>query len=566
MDIKLKIIEFSSDIFSKPSQLKDIQITPLFSNTEFTINIFDAIASNDVYTIRANTPIIKIGLYKGKSLLGTGELSVNKKVQKIKITSENKNIYNENTSHFIPDSSKSSKNDYFLSVECTLSNQRKNSPIRNRKKMASVDALKTNSDTLREKKYMDTTPPFNKNKNVHDKKNFSVKKSNNKLNTRNILTTKENQNNEKINNLKSNMEKITTDINNNEVNINGKYNNEKNNIEKNDKLEDNKDLDDTIENESYCNKLLNNTYSNNSKVLVQPKTPTKILEDKIVNQSFENEIANDNLIMNAKDYESNELNNFLLKLPKIDINSYNNLLSEFNFLLNKIRNFSENKNIFVEYKIFIGKLCELLAIYKYLFNTIEIQNFSIKKYLLILNQNLRFLNKKKLNIKIRNIKRDIKEIFDEKIYTNYYQNEINNINNKFSLLHTISNDKQKFDSDMQMNKDKICLKLIFETVLKNSKNKLKLLKEDESLLKKLKLLNIQTDFDNKEEEETVDIEILKNKINNLKQKYLDDNRKIYSYNNSNNKTGRGISKSKQRLNTYKNKKVNRSYSHNGNFK
>ena len=543
MDIKLKIIEFSSDIFSKPSQLKDIQISPLFSNTEFTINIFDAIATNDTYTVRANTPIIKIGLYKGKSLLGTGEFSVNKRIQKIKITSENKNIYKENTSHFIPDNSKNLKNDYFLSIECTLNNQKRNTPKKNRKKMASVDALKTNSDTLREKKYMDTTPAFNKYKYVYDKKDFSDKKSDDKLNTRNIVTTKENINNEK-------------------------HNNEKNNKEKNDneniKLRDHKDSDDTIDNESYCNKLLSSSYSNNSKIIIQPRTPTKIMEDKIVNQSFENEIANDNLIMNAKDYESNELNNFLLKLPKIDINDYNNLFFDFNFLINKIRNFSENENIAAEYKIFIGKLCELLAIYKNLFNIIEIQNLSLRKYLLILNQNLRFLNKKKLNIKIRNIKRDIKEIFYEKISTNYYQNEINNINNKFSLLHTISNGNQQFNNGIQ-NKDKISLKLIFKTILKNNKNKLKSLKEDKNLLKNLKLLNVQTDFENSEEDETVDVEILKNKINNLKQKYIDD-KKIYSYNNRNNKTGRPMSKSKQRLNTYKNKKVNRSYSHNGYFK
>ena len=543
MDIKLKIIEFSSDIFSKPSQLKDIQISPLFSNTEFTINIFDAIATNDTYTVRANTPIIKIGLYKGKSLLGTGEFSVNKRIQKIKITSENKNIYKENTSHFIPDNSKNLKNDYFLSIECTLNNQKRNTPKKNRKKMASVDALKTHSDTLREKKYMDTTPAFNKYKYVYDKKDFSDKKSDDKLNTRNIVTTKENINNEKNNNEKNNKEK-----------------NDNENI----KLRDHKDSDDTIDNESYCNKLLSSSYSNNSKIIIQPRTPTKIMEDKIVNQSFENEIANDNLIMNAKDYESNELNNFLLKLPKIDINDYNNLFFDFNFLINKIRNFSENENIAAEYKIFIGKLCELLAIYKNLFNIIEIQNLSLRKYLLILNQNLRFLNKKKLNIKIRNIKRDIKEIFYEKISTNYYQNEINNINNKFSLLHTISNGNQQFNNGIQ-NKDKISLKLIFETILKNNKNKLKSLKEDKNLLKNLKLLNVQTDFENSEEDETVDVEILKNKINNLKQKYIDD-KKIYSYNNRNNKTGRPMSKSKQRLNTYKNKKVNRSYSHNGYFK
>ena len=88
MKVKLKVIEFSSDIFSKSSQLKDIHLSPLFSNTTFNINIFDAISKNSEYEIKANTPIIKIGLYQGKSLLGIGEIDINKKSQNIKIASE----------------------------------------------------------------------------------------------------------------------------------------------------------------------------------------------------------------------------------------------------------------------------------------------------------------------------------------------------------------------------------------------------------------------------------------------------------------------------------------------
>jgi hypothetical protein len=120
MKVKLKIIEFSSDIFSKSSQLKDIQISPLFSNINFSINIFDAISKNDEYEIKTNTPIIKIGLYQGKSLLGIGEIDINKKSQKIKIASENKN----QNSLFISNSSfnKPQDNDYYIILECVSVN------------------------------------------------------------------------------------------------------------------------------------------------------------------------------------------------------------------------------------------------------------------------------------------------------------------------------------------------------------------------------------------------------------------------------------------------------------
>ena len=95
MEIKVKIIEFSSDVFSKSTQLKDIMISPLFSNTDFSINIFEAISKNKEYRISAPSPIIKIGLYNGKSLLGVGEININKREQKIKISSEDKNKIQE---------------------------------------------------------------------------------------------------------------------------------------------------------------------------------------------------------------------------------------------------------------------------------------------------------------------------------------------------------------------------------------------------------------------------------------------------------------------------------------
>ena len=148
MKVKIKIIEFSSDIFSKSSQLKDILISPLFSNINFSINIFDAISKNEEYEIKTNKQSIKIGLYQGKSLLGIGEIDTNKKSQKIKIVSEqNKNqntlFFNNNTNF-----NKAQDNDYYIILECINANK-DNEKIKNinlkenkhkKKKHASVDA------------------------------------------------------------------------------------------------------------------------------------------------------------------------------------------------------------------------------------------------------------------------------------------------------------------------------------------------------------------------------------------------------------------------------------------
>ena len=146
MEISLKIIEFSSDVFSKSNQLKDIFISPLFSNTNFTINIFEAISQNEKYKIRTHSPIIKIGLYNGKSLLGVGEMNINKQTQKIKISSKEKNTKNNN--FFLNGSSnKLQDNDYYLTIECIINNLNSNQTDSNHKKKKRTSSMETNRRT-----------------------------------------------------------------------------------------------------------------------------------------------------------------------------------------------------------------------------------------------------------------------------------------------------------------------------------------------------------------------------------------------------------------------------------
>ena len=196
MKAKIKIIEFSSDIFSKSSQLKDIQISPLFSNISFSINIFDAISKNEEYEIKVNNPIIKVGLYQGKSLLGIGEIDINKKSQKIKIASKqnkNRNSLFLNNSNYIKD------NDYYIILECNNSNKEydkikpsnlKDNKHKNRKN-ASVDSRILSSSNNKNHNHNKKKP--NKKVNNLLKDYFSKYNEEKKLNLKNSLLSEENR-------------------------------------------------------------------------------------------------------------------------------------------------------------------------------------------------------------------------------------------------------------------------------------------------------------------------------------------------------------------------------------
>ena len=579
MEIKIKIIEFSSDIFSKPAQLKDIEISPLFSNTEFKINIYDAISKNEIYDIKANSPTIKIGLYKGKSLLGTGEFSINKKIQKIKLTSEgkNKSIFYENINDTIPNNPKPIENDYFLTLECTVNNSPNtkhyskatdSSVKKKRKKNGSVDVLKTNknndndhSESVKDKKIINDTPTSSKTRQVYEKEPYSQKKYNN--------------NNLNLNNLNANnkLAKINTNTNKNKDYPNNRlqfsniakttYGNNLNNtnLEKRDSV-------DAIENESYYNNVHSSSNSSTSNVILQQKRPNKYMEDKIVNPSFDNDLNNDNIILNPKEYgnSDNELKNFLQKLEKFDTNQFNLLLSDFNLIYNNLYNLNENDNYFYEYQYFMEKLCDILSSYKSLFNKISKQNISIKKFIKNFSEKIRSISKKGLIIKIQTQKKEMQEIFREKISNNYFQNEISNINHKFSLVNTLSNDVIKDCDSHQKNINNNYLKEIFANVINTNKNSLFYIKQNQDLLSKIKILNVNFDFilgDAEEDEETdgpdnrVDIESLKSKINKLKQKYLDENG--IKSNPYDDKTG---GKAKNKKNKTKSKGANKSYTKN----
>ena len=541
MKVKIKIIEFSSDIFSKSSQLKDIQISPLFSNISFSINIFDAISKNEEYEIKANTPNIKIGLYQGKSLLGIGEIDINKKSQKIKIASQqNKN----QNSLFLNNSNYNKDNDYYIILECINSNKDyeklKPSNLKDNKhkkrKNASVDSRIYSSS--------------NKNHNHNNNKNKQNKKMNNPLkdyfskynedkkpNFKNSGVTEENRlikkNKEKNNNTVSNFDMTS-----------------KSSILKKGK-----------------NKLMNNVYDSNS------KSNENESKEFYFNESFQKENFSDGvLILNDKENTSNEnldinIDSFP-KLENIEINNFNNLIHDFNLIYNNVNNNNSmsldniKDNFLLEYQYFLEKTSDIFNIYLNLSTKLHEQNTNIQKYIQNLNNKIKALYKKNTILKLKSQSIDMNEInknyFQED--KKYYNYEIKGINNKLSLVKYMSNDIFYLTQNLNQN-NKSSLKKIFDSIIKNEKI-IKIIKKDENfikfLIKNRQKIRISLDNENitntnrnnikidenisdeeeeeyeneidnendneieNEEENKIDIETLKNKIDKLKCQYLNE--------------------------------------------
>lgn len=555
MKVKLKVIEFSSDIFSKSSQLKDIHLSPLFSNTTFNINIFDAISKNSEYEIKVNTPIIKIGLYQGKSLLGIGEIDINKKSQNIKIVSEqNSNQGNNN---------KIQDNDYYIIIEC-INNNPINDKVKNingkenkkRKKNASVDSkaiYKLNN-------YKNTK--LNKYKLNNSLKeyinNYSgdlLNKSNNKnYESRDDLLIKK----KNLNNL---------DDNNNEDSMF--------NIKSN----------STIMNDEQ-NKMLQNLLMSEN---VKSKHNDRTFNEIIFNESFQKDKFSDGVLIliddktkngNKNKINSNPSENFIQKMENIDINDFNNLVNDFNLIYNNVNNNNSigannlKDNFILEYQYFLEKTSDIFNLYAKLSSKINEQNTNIKKYVKRLNNDIQSLLKKDITLKLRKQKVSMIEISKQNYQEGqkYFNYEINNINNKISLVKNINNDIQSLTNNLKQNKynKKSEIKNFFNSIINNEKIK-EYLKIDEFFMKymtkksvsfKLDDINEKNEDEEKEENENenekpkekekeevkenntyegnemgkinindidnsinnnekkIDIEILKNKIDKLKNQYL----------------------------------------------
>ena len=274
MEVKIKIIEFSSDVFSKSTQLKNIVISPLFSNTDFSINIFDAISKNDIYKIKVNTPIIKIGLFNGKSLLGIGEININKNTQKIKICSEDKN---NNGVAF----NKIQDNDYYLTLECKYENINNNKNIKDINKK---NKKKKNISVEPNKKSYQGNRVYYKEKMNYNKINTSLinQKKSYKYREDIIKTTIENNNSKEYLNQK-NLTSVTNNNNDNDDIFNIKSNSTI--------IKDNKE--NILQNAFFSTNNSNHKNKNESEI-------------NIFNLSFQKELFSDGVLVLNNDQQTNK--------------------------------------------------------------------------------------------------------------------------------------------------------------------------------------------------------------------------------------------------------------------
>ena len=551
MKVKLKVIEFSSDIFSKSSQLKDIHLSPLFSNTTFNINIFDAISKNTEYEIKANSPIVKIGLYQGKSLLGIGEIDINKKSQNIKIVSEQSS--NQANNNKIQD------NDYYIIMEC-----------------------------------VNCSPVNDKIKNINGKDNKKRKK-NSSVDSKAIYKLN-NYKNAKYNKYKLN-NSLKEYINNYSGDLLNKSN--KKNYESRDDLlikkKKSNHLDDNNNDDSMFGIKSNSTIMNDEKnkmiqnLLMSENVKSKhndnIFNEIIFNESFQKDKFSDGVLILTDNKSKNEniinkSENFIQKMENIDIKDFNSLVNDFNLIYNNVNNNNSiglsnlKDNFILEYQYFLEKTADIFNLYTKLSYKINEQNTSIKKYIKRLNNDIQSLLKKDIILKLKKQKISMFEISQNNYQEGqkYFNYEINNINNKLSLVKNINNDILSLTNNLKQNKynNKSEIKDLFNIIINNEKIK-EYLKIDEFFMKfmtkksvtfKLDDINEKNEDEEKDENENdkpkekenenekqkdtnnkegndmqkkknndidssinsnekkIDIEILKNKIDKLKNQYL----------------------------------------------
>ena len=527
MKAKIKIIEFSSDIFSRSSQLKDIQISPLFSNINFSINIFDAISKNGEYEIKTNNQIIKIGLYQGKSLLGIGEIDINKKSQKIKIASDKKNqnsLFMNNSSY-----NKTQDNDYYIILEC-INNNKDIEKIKN-------NNLKENKHKKKKTSSVDNRQNY-KNKANKNKLNNSLKDYfNNKYNLDNNKNTDKNYATD-YNYIITSNSSILTKENNNIINNLLYENKNKNKNNKENKTKDNRENRDNNDNES------NEFYFNESFQKENFSDGVLILNNN-----------NDSDIINNDKYNNNNKDENFQNFPKmenIEINNFINLIHDFNLIYNNVNNNNSlsldniKDNFILEYQYFVEKTSDIFNLYSNLSNKLNKQNIEINNYIHNLNNKIKSLYKKDKTLKIKFQNNNINDL-NKNVRQEFQKNfsyEIKSINNKLSLINYMNNDILLLFNNFKTYQ-KLDIKKIFEKIIQNEKIN-RVIKNDENFIrflinnrqkiqknldnsekkKKLNSKNIKIDENISDQDDNgdnkIDIERLKNKIDKIKNQYINE--------------------------------------------
>ena len=474
MEMKLKIIEFTSGVFSKPSQLTNIQIISLTTGTDILINIFKAITESETYKFKPSANIIKIGLYKNKVLLGKGEIDTTiHEIQKIKIIkegslkSDNSKITKESKDTSI-NTEDSETLDFDLTIHCFPAKKKICiTPLVNKKKedinfirnslmqknlnkaaqgMMLNEKLKERFENYRNIGQIPSKTEINNTNTFNYSNKKSCQLSSSSLNFEN------DKNNNNVNVLENNDELL---INNNELQISDKplfkFQSQKK-VKLSKFLKDNSmdaSADNTLKN-SFINSLNfnNNTERdvgnlNKSTVLNNNSKNHKLLaskemEEQIMNQSFENEIINDNLIL-SKD-EKIGIQDFCS--GEIYFTNFFNLVDDFNMLYNKT-NISNIPNIDIqlEFQLFLEKSLEIFGEYYKNWGLVNKQNKELFRYVKFYSsgeiQYTKLRNKLKTFVQKNKIKKRLNE--NDKIIIPNNALKINSIDTDIGFLNILEN-------------------------------------------------------------------------------------------------------------------------------
>ena len=446
MKIKLRIIEFSSDIFSNSVQLKDLFIIPLISKYNFEINIYEAISQNKEYIINLDRQVIKLGLFNCKTLLGVGNLYINKISQNIIFSGDDQVI----------------KTDYFLTVECIIININIEEPINKNKLIKPKNARHKSME----------------NYNNQNKSQILKTENNNYFKKKSIYSGKDN-----------------------------KYK-RKNNISGNKSDKELKKYD-----ECFLSKRKNNI----NKILFSNK----------------NIIKNSHLSLSAKNQSSNrkKLNLSIFSKEKRNLNySYigpfisKNIYKQINEIYNKSffdKIFSQNneKECIFEIKNILDKIDDIILFYTKISNNIIEGNQCLKNFIKFYHNMIKIILKKdkNLKIKIRNI--GLNDLLYMNHNDNTFNTKIKNISNEISLIKNIENEEFFLPQNI-INKRKAKLKEIYEFIINKEQNN-KNYKNIQDFIKEMKLNNNEMNMNI----ERIDLNEIKNKIDKLKEQYINKTNK-----------------------------------------
>ena len=511
--IIFKLFEFSSNIFSKSHQLKDISIVSLTEGFDLNINIFESLLKTYKINYSGNSSILKICLRKKKLTLGIGQMNIIKKKQTVKIyptiNNPDKKIITlivlcYDKKEFTEKNFESSRNQ-----DRVLYNLNNNSNANNSSSFSKLSLfLKKNK-----------TPANKKQKIIFNQKNKSQAKLNNGSKQKKLFTRLTHDsihsNNSNIFQYDKDKENISifSDNQNGKSILSGSISQYCKNCFS-ERKESNKkifspaiysypyDSSKIIDGKNKKNEKKKRNFNNKSMInpLIIPKLDLKLdgelknfkispnlnldkmkeqIDEYIIDKSFEDVLQNDVPIITQEDKQ-------FFYYEDLNSNRCKKLIKDLLLLYNDDNKKNVNDNeIKYEADFLISKIYELMEEYYKEYFFFENQNKSLINSIKNFGNRYNNLEKQRTKLKIIIYKNKIKKDLSSKTKNNlqFFNSKINEFNNELEILKNINQININNDySNVNSNK-KNELREILSNII--SKNKSKILEQEKSKLKKL---------------------------------------------------------------------------------